>query len=312
MIRSRGAVLLAASLLLGIAALWLAGGTLGAGAAAPAPADPLVRLLVARRDLAPGTRLEVASVEWRPWPTAALHPDYLVEGQAQPADVQGRLLRDGVRRGTPLSRAQLAPAGTAGPVGALLAPGRRAIAIAVSAAAGVGGLLQPGDRVDVILTATTPAGEGFARTVATGVRIVGIDRRLVPDLSADDPSGPGTVTLDVGPGEAEAIALAQDLGRLSLALATGPGRAGVAVSQRDLTGGLLPAAPTGALATLAASLPPVAPLPAVPSPPAAPVAVPSGPAPAGPSRVERVHGVDVVRGSRAPAPPPTPAAGEGA
>ena len=40
---------------------------------------------------------------------------------------------------------------------AVLAPGTRAVSIAVDPVSGVGGLIWPGDRVDVILTQEIPA-----------------------------------------------------------------------------------------------------------------------------------------------------------
>jgi pilus assembly protein CpaB len=90
------------------------------------------------------------------------------------------------------------------------------------------GFVVPGDRVDLILTLTLPAKEGAAHhvseTVLRDVRVVGLDQSLSEDPKADkkgdkkETSPPKTATLEVTPKQAEVVAVAVDLGVLSLSL----------------------------------------------------------------------------------------------
>ncbi|HEY0052344.1 MAG TPA: SAF domain-containing protein, partial [Caulobacteraceae bacterium] len=54
-------------------------------AAAAAPeARPMARVLVAKRDLAVGARLEAGDMDWKEWPIDGLNPAYVVDGRVPP------------------------------------------------------------------------------------------------------------------------------------------------------------------------------------------------------------------------------------
>ncbi len=131
--------------------------------------------------------------------------------------------------------------GDHGFLAAVLKPGMRAITVGVDMVSGTAGLIWPGDRVDLILTQATadpsvpPDRRVSAETVLADVRVIAIDQRLVEGAKPGSPAGRAahTVTLEVTADEAERVAVATRLGRLSLSVraaepgpdaATGGGR----------------------------------------------------------------------------------------
>ncbi len=108
---------------------------------------------------------------------------------------------------------------------AVLAPGRRAASVAVDSVSGSAGLIWPGDHVDVILTQTLdaslpPARRVAAETVLSDVRVIAIDQLLAHGVAppSEAAGASRTVTLEVTAADAERIAVATRLGRLSLAV----------------------------------------------------------------------------------------------
>jgi pilus assembly protein CpaB len=101
----------------------------------------------------------------------------------------------------------------------------------VDAKTGASGLISPGDLVDVILTqefqrADTPAGRRVvAETVLTEVRVIAVDQQIAqgapvatPLPTNGAPRVASTVTLQVTPEQAQRVAVAERLGRLSLSV----------------------------------------------------------------------------------------------
>ena len=182
----------------------------------------------------------------------------------------------------------------------------------MTASSGIAGFVGPGDRVDILLTATISGSGGnriVGQTVVHNARVLGIDQRVDP-LSVAALQGeanlapPTTVTLEVTAKQAEAIAVAQELGRLSLSLRDLKAQqsdddvSDDAGKTWDTDVTRLPASAFAASAEalgagLASSLP-VASAPAFPGLP--PVA--DGPSASTASGgVEKVNGVEIVRGS---------------
>ncbi len=127
--------------------------------------------------------------------------------------------------------------GDHGFLAAVLKPGMRAITVGVDMVSGTAGLIWPGDRVDLILTQATadpavpPDRRVSAETVLADVRVIAIDQRLVEGAAPGDRAGHAahTVTLEVTAEEAERVAVATRLGRLSLSVRAaepGPGAPG--------------------------------------------------------------------------------------
>jgi pilus assembly protein CpaB len=120
----------------------------------------------------------------------------------------------------PLLPAKLSGPGARASIAAEIADGMRAYTIKVSDVTGVGGHALPGDRVDVVLMRdTTPEGNArnfVSEVVIQNIRVLGVDLNL--DQASNKPASPSTATLEVSVPDAQKLAVAADLGKLSLAL----------------------------------------------------------------------------------------------
>ncbi len=143
------------------------------------------------------------------------------------ADYVGSVVREPILAGEPIVGRKIVRAGDSGYMAAYLEPGMRAMAIRVTVETAAGGFILPGDRVDVLLTRETNlsnvgAQEGdrskFASsTVMQNIKVLAIDQST---RAGDDEQAVvgATATLEVGPRDAEALALAKSEGELSLVL----------------------------------------------------------------------------------------------
>jgi pilus assembly protein CpaB len=142
------------------------------------------------------------------------------------ADYFGSVVREPILAGEPIVSRKIVRAGDSGYLAAYLEPGMRAMAIRVTVETAAGGFILPGDRVDVLLTAQTAlsnidnAGQGSkfsSSTVMRNIKVLAIDQTT--RAGDDEQSVVGaTATLEVGPADAEALALAKSEGELSLVL----------------------------------------------------------------------------------------------
>jgi pilus assembly protein CpaB len=143
------------------------------------------------------------------------------------ADYVGSVVREPILAGEPIVMRKIVRAGDSGYMAAYLEPGMRAMAIRVTVETAAGGFILPGDRVDVVLTRETNlsnmgASEGdrskfTSATVMQNIKVLAIDQST---RAGDDEQAVigATATLEVGPRDAEALALAKSEGELSLIL----------------------------------------------------------------------------------------------
>jgi pilus assembly protein CpaB len=174
-------------------------------APAPARAGPVaVPVVVAARDLLPGTALGPADLAVARWP-----PGDVPGGVAtSPAELEGRVLAAGVRRGEPLTDVRLVGARLTDllPAGLVAAPVRLAD-LAVS------DLVVAGDRVDVL--AAAPEAER-AEVVAAGALVLAAPGRTDPQRGAD-PAG-GLLVVAVEPATASRLAAVATTATLTVSL----------------------------------------------------------------------------------------------
>jgi len=143
------------------------------------------------------------------------------------SDYVGSVVREPILAGEPIVSRKIVRAGDSGYMAAYLEPGMRAMAIRVTVETAAGGFILPGDRVDVLLTRETNLGnlgvtEGdrtkfSSSTVMQNIKVLAIDQST---RAGDDEQAVvgATATLEVGPRDAEALALAKSEGDLSLVL----------------------------------------------------------------------------------------------
>jgi pilus assembly protein CpaB len=223
--------------------------------AAPVDARPMARVLVAAKDLQPGKRLDGSDLDWKEWPVDEVNPAFITDGtrpipaaeQSKPEgavaavtraasdlatggakeDYVGSVVREPILAGEPIVMRKIVRAGDSGYMAAYLEPGMRAMAIRVTVETAAGGFILPGDRVDVVLTRETTLGnigasEGdrskfTSATVMQNIKVLAIDQSTRAGDDEQTVIG-ATATLEVGPRDAEALALAKSEGELSLIL----------------------------------------------------------------------------------------------
>lgn len=193
--------------------------------APPVPAGP--KVMVATKALPVGTIIGPDAVKFQPWPEELIENAYFVEGQNfDPKMVMGTVVRFAIPAGQPVSQGSLVKPGDRGFLAAALGAGMRAVTVPVNAQSSVAGFVFPGDRVDLILTQSVEGGgDGPAlkasETVLRNLRVLATDQKT--NKETDDKGNTvvatfSTVTLEATPSIAEKIAVAQQVGSLSLSL----------------------------------------------------------------------------------------------
>jgi pilus assembly protein CpaB len=203
--------------------------TVTVAAVPEAPPPPqTIDLLAAAHSLPAGTLMRDEDFAKRPVPTAEV-PEGAVRNTAeQRAELRGALLRRYLEAGSTLMQGDILHPRDRGFLAAVLAPGARAISLGVDAVTGNGGLIWPGDRVDVILTQqldlkdVPPAKRFVGEIVLNDVRVVAVDQSIAQGAVASGDNTTGrvarTVTLEVTPQQAERAAVADRLGKITLAI----------------------------------------------------------------------------------------------
>ena len=197
----------------------------------PVPDEPKLEfgtIVVAAAPLRFGMELDRAQLSEIPWPQ-----DNLPEGAFGSVD---ELLADGSRvvlspmeTSEPVLLAKLSGANGRATLSNLLAPGMRAVAIKTDEIAGVGGFIMPGDRVDIVLTRDAGAiqevsdnAAGAAGSTITTEVVVENAKVLTVGQGADQrqtsPQVVNSVTVEFSVDGATKIALARNVGALSLSL----------------------------------------------------------------------------------------------
>jgi len=174
--------------------------------------EATVAVLVAKRDLPMGTRLQPDMLETVRWPKAALIQDPLSTWE----QAQDRVIQMTVLRGEPLMMSKLAPVGEKGGLSSVLSPGQRAITVKVNEIVGVAGFALPGNFVDVMVNTADEKEQPISKIVIERIQVLAVAQ----DVSSNEykPRVVNAVTLQVTPQQAEQIDLARSVGTLSLVL----------------------------------------------------------------------------------------------
>jgi len=185
-----------------------------------------VDVLVARSDIPMGQVLSPGDVQWQEWPAAAGSGNFIRRNNNPQAieKLSGQIVRTPFVAGEPIRDAKLVDAKGSGFMAAILPSGMRAVSTQISPETGAGGFILPNDRVDVILTRRESGGgdkgggdSRVSETVLTNIRILAIDQN-VEEKNGQKVVVGKTATLELTSGQAETLALSQQIGTLSLAL----------------------------------------------------------------------------------------------
>jgi pilus assembly protein CpaB len=206
---------------------------LAAGSSQPPPPPPApvaqidtVDILVAKGDIPIGQVISTDHIQWQMWPTAAAGPSFIRKTE-RPGAIQqlvGAIARSPFVVGEPIRETKLIKANGSGFMAAILPSGMRAVSTEISPETGAGGFILPNDHVDVILTRRDREAEKAtggevhtSETLLNNVRVLAIDQTIEEKNGQRVVVGK-TATLELSPRQAETLALARQLGTLSLAL----------------------------------------------------------------------------------------------
>ena len=220
-------VSLGASAVLGLGALVVAKAVLpnaqtAKASAKAAPQVTGVPIVVAKAPLKFGDKLDASKVEVLNIPSNAVPEGAFKTVAAVLAQDNGGapVTLTPIAAREPLLPSKLSGPGARPSIAAEIADGMRAYTIKVSDVTGVGGHALPGDRVDVVLMRDTSSDPNkhalVSEVVIQDVRVLGVD--LNADITSNKPATPSTATLEVSVPDAQKLAVAGDLGKLSLAL----------------------------------------------------------------------------------------------
>lgn len=204
----------------------------GMGARNDAPAEsaaPIAgqQVLVAARDVAQGASLTPSDLAVATFPDSSVAPGF-VRLAAQPsaqADYVGAVTRRPFMRGEPITTNSVIQAEGRGFMAAQLAPGYRAVAIEIDSQTAAGGYIQPNDHVDVIVTVRSRGSAGGDEQVSSNivledVRVLALGETTQTQASGDGPETieAGVAVLELTAEDARTLALADELGKINLAL----------------------------------------------------------------------------------------------
>jgi pilus assembly protein CpaB len=254
-------IALAVALVLGILAVYLANAYIGrTDQKVAALQTGTTKVAVAAIPLDYGTELTPDKVKFVDYPSSSLPVGIFSNyNQLAPTGKKRVVLRP-IAVNEPIMATKLAGEGLGPSISYLLPDGMRAAAVRINDVSGVAGFIQPMDTVDVLITRSLPGAENRQVTdvLLQAVKVIAIDQNA---QGADGkPIVAKTATLEVNPTDAQKLALAQQVGQLSLVLRK-PGEQQdlgrvATVSMNDLRysyyGGAAPAAAPAQVTTAAA------------------------------------------------------------
>ena len=190
---------------------------------------PKTQVLVAAMDLPLGKELAEGDLKWQTWPGEKAFTGALVRKKDEKPDevLKGRLVQR-IAAGQPVLNSAVFKEGKGNLVAATLGKGMRAIAIPVKADTMAGGFVAPGDNVDVILSYNISTNsqdnpdvqalvsKAASETILENIKVLAVDQ----ESSREDEKAKiaRTVTLEVTSRGAEKLALAANMGDMTLAL----------------------------------------------------------------------------------------------
>ncbi len=212
-------IALAVALVLGVLAVYFANAYIGrTDQKVAALQTGTTKVAVAAIPLDYGTELTPDKVKFVDYPSASLPVGIFSNyNQLAPTGKRRVVLRP-IAVNEPIMATKLAGEGLGPSIAYLLPDGMRAAAVRINDVSGVAGFIQPMDTVDVLITRTLPGAENRQVTdvLLQAVKVIAIDQNA---QGADGkPIVAKTATLEVNPTDAQKLALAQQVGQLSLVL----------------------------------------------------------------------------------------------
>lgn len=130
-------------------------------------------------------------------------------------DEDKRIVLRAIDPNEPVTRSKVTGFGERATISAQLSPGMRAFTLRIDTVSGVAGFLLPNDRVDIFLTRGDRNGL-TSNVIMQNVKIIAVDQ--FSDKDSSQARVARTATVEVSASDAQKLALAQQVGRISLSL----------------------------------------------------------------------------------------------
>lgn len=209
-------IALTLAIVLGLAAVWIANSLLTNRERA-AYNGATTKVAVASAPLAYGTDITPDKVRFVDYPNSSIPPGAFVNATQLIPPGKKRIALQSIALNEPILPDKISGIGEGASIAALLPDGMRAASVRINDVSGVAGFVQPNDSVDVLITRSVPGDNGQATDVLLqNVRVIAIDQTA---KNADgSPKVGRSATLEVNPLDAQKLALAQEVGTMSLVL----------------------------------------------------------------------------------------------
>lgn len=208
------------------------------------PKIELTTVVVAKKDLSFGAAISADQLEEAKWPA-----DNVPEGSYKTisqifGEQSNRVVLEVVRASEPILRGKISGPGQRATLSNMLSDGLKAVSIKINDVVGVGGFVMPGDFVDILLVVEEKEAEdrkkpklpAYTDLLLERVRVLAIDQTFDPKM--EQPKLGNTVTVEVSIADAQKIALAQTIGKLSLVLRSTAQVSGSGKARRVVVGDL--------------------------------------------------------------------------
>jgi pilus assembly protein CpaB len=201
-----------------------------------APAARSSGYFVAAHPLRVGTLVRDEDLAVRSAPLNGVPSGAILDSPDTKIGLRGSLVREFLDAGAIITAQDVLRPRDRSFLASVLAPGTLAAEIKVDAESGASGLMWPGDYVDVVLTQVNdkadPAHRMLSEVVLHNVRVIAIDQDIVQGAQGKNATvdkQTHSVALQLAPKQVQKIAIAKQLGKLSLAIQA-------AVRRRQYTG----------------------------------------------------------------------------
>jgi len=178
-------------------------------------------VIVAKVDIAPKTKITSEMVS-----EVQVPPEYIQPGAVTALDkVIGIVVREQIVSGEQVNERRLIREGKSVGFTGIIPRDKRAVTVAVNEVTGVAGFVKAGDYIDVVVTFdAATVGDNVSHVLMQNILVLAANRDT--EIGATDgakdstkePSKGGTVTMAVTPDEAAKLTLAEEKGKIRLAL----------------------------------------------------------------------------------------------
>ncbi len=209
-------LVLGLAVLFGVAAVALTNRWLESQVSAETPVIqstiPITLIAIAAKDVDIGMRLLEANLSLVQWPKANVPRGAFTDLK----ELEGRVAVTPINAGMPVIAASLASPGSGAGLLAKIKPNKRAMSIRVNEETGVGGFILPNTFVDVVAVIERKDRKKFAETILKNIEVLAVAQETF--IEEGKPQLVKTVTLELLPEEAEALALQTNSGEIHLVL----------------------------------------------------------------------------------------------